>query len=109
MAIQSADAVSGLACIDVEAFPKDIVAAGKSKFYISKIRGMMFQIMNKAEANELIIKNPVAVADKIKTADPEPSKKIPSLRLPMDRMGSSIRFILGTGMHNQKITALQQT
>lgn len=66
--------------IHVEAFLKEMVAEGKSKSYISKIRGMMFQIMKKAEANELIIKNPVAVADKIKTADLEPSKKIPSLR-----------------------------
>ncbi len=55
--------------------------------------------MKKAEANELIFKNPVAVADKVKTADHEPSKKdaftaaeIKRLmeRLPMDRMGMSI-------------------
>ena len=102
--------------IHVEAFLKEMVAEGKSKSYISKIRGMMFQIMKKAEANELIIKNPVAVADKIKTADLEPSKKdsftaaeIQRLleRLPMDRMGMSIRLMLGTGMRTQEIMALQ--
>ncbi len=40
MAIQSADTVSGLACIDVEAFPKDIVADGRSKPYISHLHSM---------------------------------------------------------------------
>lgn len=102
--------------IHVEAFLKNIVAGKKSKSYISKIRGMFFQIMKKAEANELIIKNPVAVADKIKTADNQPSRKdsftaaeIKRLleHLPMDRMGLSIRLMLGTGMRTQEIMALQ--
>ncbi len=61
--------------IHVEEFLKGLVEGGKSKSYITKLRGMLFQVMKKAEANELIFKNPVAVADKIKAADLEPTKK----------------------------------
>lgn len=102
--------------IHVEEYLKHLVAEGKSKSYISKLRGMLFQIMKKAEANELIYKNPVSVADKIKTAEEEPSKKdaftaeeISRLMkyLPQDRMGLSIRLMLGTGMRTQELMALE--
>lgn len=102
--------------IHVEGFLKSLVEDGKSKSYITKLRGMLFQVMKKAEANELIFKNPVAVADKVKAGEQEPSKKdaftaaeIKRLmeRLPKDRMGLSIRLMLGTGMRTQEVMALE--
>ncbi|HIQ86352.1 MAG TPA: hypothetical protein IAD33_02590, partial [Candidatus Scatomorpha gallistercoris] len=49
---------------DVEAFLRELTADGKHQSQASKCRGMMFQIMRKAQANDLILKNPVELADK---------------------------------------------
>lgn len=49
---------------DVEAFLRELTADGKHQSQASKCRGMMFQIMRKAQANDLTLKNPVELADK---------------------------------------------
>ena len=87
----------------------------RSHSYITKFRGMLFQIMKKAEANDLIRKNPVAYADKQKNTGAKSEKdaftaeEIRHLMkaLPYDRMGISIRLMLGTGMRTQEIMALE--
>ena len=48
---------------DVERMMSDVYNSN-SKSYVSKMRGMLYQIMRKAYANEYISKNPVELADK---------------------------------------------
>ena len=76
---------------------------------------MLFQIFNKAEANDLIHKNPVRFAEKMRSANPLKPKEAFTAEevkrlmadLPRDRIGFSIRLMLGTGMRAQKILALE--
>lgn len=101
--------------LNVEQFLKKMAADGKSHSYITKFRGMLFQIMKKAEGNDLIRKNPVVYADKQKDMGKKSEKdaftaaEIKHLMkvLPYDRMGMSIRLMLGTGMRTQEIIALE--
>ena len=53
--------------VHVEAFLREMQQSGKSHSYLTKLRGMLYQILKKAEANELIGRNPVSVADKVKS------------------------------------------
>lgn len=107
--------LSSIKALDVERFLKQMIEDGRSKSYITKFRGMLFQIMKKAEANELIRRNPVAVADKTKAPEKESAKDAFTaaeiermmLLLPHDRMGLSIRLMLGTGMRTQEIMGLE--
>ena len=84
---------------------------------MAQCRGMMYQIMNKAEANDIIHKNPVAFADKTRKKGPVKRKEaftadevvIMMNELPQDRVGWSIRLLLGTGMRTQELLALEPT
>ena len=100
---------------DVEAFLRELTADGKHQSQASKCRGMMFQIMRKAQANDLILKNPVELADKTRQK-PQKSKKdsftaeeVQKLfkYLPRDKTGDSIRLLLLTGMRSQELLALE--
>lgn len=101
---------------DIEQFLKNLKDEGRSKSYLSSARGMLFQIFHKAEANDLIIKNPVSYADKMRE-DKGPVKPKDSFHadevkrlmelLPHDRMGCSIRLLLGTGMRSQELLGLE--
>ena len=101
--------------LDVEALLKAFRDEGKSDSYVSKARGMLFQIMQKAEANDLIRRNPVAAAEKMKAFKPAQEKEaftaeeVKALlqNLPHDRMGDSIRLMLGTGIRMQELLALE--
>lgn len=102
--------------IDVETYIQEMQRDGLSDSYIAKLRGMLYQIMNKAAANDLIRKNPVQYAEKTKSAKPPKKKeaftseevKLLMEKLPQDRMGWSIRLLLGTGMRGQELLALQK-
>lgn len=99
----------------VEQFLKRLRAEGRSDSGVAQCRGMLFQILNKAEANDLIHKNPVRYAEKMRSANPTKEKdaftgeevRLLMSKLPQDRMGMSIRLMLGTGMRTQEITALE--
>lgn len=52
--------------MDIERFLKKLRREGPSDFSIAQCRGMLFQILNKAAANDLIMKNPVQYADKMR-------------------------------------------
>lgn len=106
--------------MDIEIMLKSMAAEGRSSSYTSKIRGMLFQIFRKAEANEMIRRNPVALADKLRRprqlGEEEAAKKDSftaeeiyrmNKYLPDDRVGWSIRLMLGTGMRTQELLALQ--
>ena len=86
-----------------------------AKSTIAQYRGMLFQIMHKAEANDLIHKNPVRFATRVRDMTPPKKKEafttseVQTLfqQLPYDRIGMSIRLLLGTGMRTQELLALE--
>lgn len=99
----------------IEQFLKRLRAEGKADSSVAQCRGMLFQIFNKAEANDLVRKNPVRYADKMRSSNPPKEKeaftaeevKLLMAKLPTDRIGLSIRLMLGTGMRTQEIMALE--
>ena len=100
---------------DIEMMLKKLRRDGRSTSCLTQCRGMMYQIMNKAEANDLIRKNPVRFAEKMRYREPVKRKDaftaeevaILMERLPENRIGLSIRLMLGTGMRTQELLALE--
>ena len=76
---------------------------------------MLYQIMHKAEANDLIRKNPVRFAEKMKVHKPVKRKeaftqeevKILMEQLPDNKVGHTIHLMLATGMRTQEVLALE--
>lgn len=107
--------IGELKAMDVEEFLKTLRREGKSDSYISGARAMLFQILHKAEANDLIRKNPVRFADKMRSREPVKRKdafeshevKLLMSGLPRERTGNSIRIMLGTGIRTQELLALE--
>ena len=108
-------AIDSIKAMDVEAILHALRKEGKSDSYIAKARGIFYQIMNKAEANELIHRNPVACAEKMRSNKPMTPKEaftadeVKRLMkgLPHDKYGDSIRLMLGTGIRMQELLALE--
>lgn len=90
---------------DIEIFMKALRHQGRSDSFMTKSRGMLYQIFNKAVANDLILKNPVAFAEKMRRR-PQKRKEVFSAddvrrlmkELPENKVGWSIRLMLSTGM-----------
>lgn len=99
----------------VEQYLQQMKDDGLSSSYIAKLRGLLFQILNKAEANDFIRKNPVRFAEKMKNDGPTKKKESFTVEevqllmkhLPYDRIGLSIRVMLGTGLRGQELLALE--
>ena len=76
---------------------------------------MLYQIFQKAEANDLVRRNPVRLAEKMRASGTAKRKEAFTTAevahlmkvLPDDRMGLSIRLLLGTGMRMQELLALE--
>jgi len=100
---------------DIEVFLKKLRNEGKADSAIRQCRGMLYQIFNKAEANDLIRKNPVRFAEKMRSSGPKKSKDAFTAdevlmlmeHLPTDKFGQGIRLMLGTGMRTQELLALE--
>ena len=98
----------------VEEFLKKLRKDGRSNSALSQCRGMLFQILNKACANDFITKNPVAYADKMRK-DPPKHKEAYTMdevrllwnNLSQDKVGWSIRLLLCTGMRSQELLGLE--
>ena len=100
--------------MNIEQFLKKLRKDGKSDSSLAQCRGMLYQILNKAAANDLIIKNPVQYADKMRK---QPKKRKEAFTadeirtllrcLPEDQIGWSIRLLLCTGMRGQELLALE--
>lgn len=101
--------------MDVENALQTLQESGASDSKVKKVRGMLYQIFSKAAANDLIRRNPVEFADKIRSRGEERKKDIFTpeeidlimKRLPEDRLGWSIRLLVGTGMREQELLALE--
>lgn len=99
---------------DIEQFLKKLRRDGRSDSSIAQCRGMLYQIFNKAEANDLVRKNPVRFAEKMrktakkrKEAFTAEEVKLLMEKLPEDKIGWSIRLMLATGMRTQELLALE--
>ena len=100
---------------DIEACLKKLRKDGRSDSYLASCRGMLHQIFNKAEANDMILKNPVRLAEKMRSSGPKKRKEAFTTEevqrlmkdLDTDRIGISIRLMLGTGMRTQELLALE--
>ena len=100
---------------DIEVFLNAMRAEGLSDSYLASCRGMLYQIFNKAEANDLVRKNPVRFAEKMRSSglkqrrDAFSAEEVHRLmnQLPTDKIGLSIRLLLCTGMRTQELLALE--
>ena len=106
--------LSEIKAMDIEQFLKKLRKEGRSYSYIAQCRGMLFQIFNKAAANDIILKNPVAFADKMRKEPPKEKDsftademRILFRELPDDRIGWSIRLLIATGMRTQELLGLE--
>ena len=109
--------VKDMRAYHVEGFLEEMAQKyGRSQ--CGKLRTMLGQILRKAEANELINKNPVPLADRMNYR--RMGKKTTSKKdaftaaealalmqgLPETRIGHSIRLMLGTGISTQELLGL---
>lgn len=106
--------VSDIKTYDIEQFLRKIRREGRSDSSVAQCRGMLFQIFKKAAANDLIHKNPVEFADKMRKGPPKRKDaftteevRILFEKLPDDAMGWSIRLMLATGMRTQELLGLE--
>ena len=106
--------LSEIKAMDIEHFLKKLRKEGRSDSALAQCRGMLFQIFNKAAANDIILKNPVAFADKMRKRPPREKEAFTAdevrtlLReLPEDKIGWSIRLMLCTGMRTQELLGLE--
>lgn len=107
--------IADIRAIHIEDFLRKLREDGRADASIAKCRGMLFQIFRKAEASDLVRKNPVAFADKMRARGPVKEKdaftagevQLLMEKLPEDRIGWSIRLLLGTGMRTQELLALE--
>ena len=66
--------LSEIKTYDIEQYLMKMVRDGKSGSAVAQHRGMLFQIFKMAVANDILIKNPVAHAEKIRRAPPKPKE-----------------------------------
>ena len=108
--------IAGIKPYDIEMFLRKLRQEGRSDSGIAQCRGMLYQIFNKAEANDLLIRrNPVRFAEKMRRKGPVQRKesftaeevRILLDQLPDNKIGWSIRLMLGTGARTQEILALE--
>ena len=66
--------LSEIKTYDIEQYLMKLVRDGKSGSTVAQSRGMLFQIFKMAVANDILIKNPVAHAEKIRRAPPKPKE-----------------------------------
>lgn len=101
---------------DIEAAIKQLIAEGYSASQITKVKAMYNQIFRKAEADEIISKNPVQLTEKTRLPKRKTAKDSFSITelavlfecLPKDRTGHAIRLSLACGLRPQELLALEK-
>jgi integrase len=100
--------------MDVEVLLRKLRREGRSDSCLAQCRGMLFQIFNKAEANDLVNKNPVRFAEKMRKRPPKRKEAFTAeevrlllKELPENKIGWSIRLLLCTGMRTQELLGLE--
>ena len=106
--------VADVKAMDIEVLLRKLRRDGRSDSCLAQCRGMLFQIFNKAEANDLVNKNPVRFAEKMRKRPPKrkdafTAEEVRRLlkELPENKIGWSIRLLLCTGMRTQELLGLE--
>ena len=106
--------LSEIKAMDIEIFLRQLRKEGRSDSALAQCRGMMFQICKKAVANDLIPKNPVEYAEKMRKGPPKRKEAFTAdevrylmENLPENKIGWSIRLMLSTGMRTQELLGLE--
>ena len=101
--------------IHINEFMDELAESGCSDSKLSKCRAMLIQILDAAEANELVTRNAARRAKLIRDLSGQASAKdaftetevtILLELLPDDLLGHSIRVLLGSGLRVQELLAL---
>lgn len=86
---------------------------GRSDSAISQVRGLMYQMYERAVGNDLVNKNIVQYAPKLRKRAPteresytEEEVVILLEQLPLTKIGMGIRLLLGCGLRSQELLAL---
>lgn len=97
----------------VEEFLHTLVSEGRSDSAITKIRALLHMALDRAAANDLIRRNPVQYAQKLRkrVSNKQPcfteeEMRILMRELPNNRIGYSIRLLLASGMRTQELLGL---
>jgi len=110
--------ISDIKPVDINKFLKAVAETGCSNSKVSKCRAMLIQIFDFAEANEVVNRNPAKLAKVIRDNDSYSSKKDAFneeevqrlfVELPDNKLGHSIRILLGTGIRVQELLALKKS
>lgn len=106
--------INDIKAMDIEVFLRKIRSDGRSDSSIAQCRGMLYMIFNKAEANDLVRKNPVRFAEKMRKRAPKRKEaftreevELLLEKLPENQIGWSIRLMLCTGMRTQELLGLE--
>ncbi len=106
--------LSQIKAMHVEDFLRELKNEGRSASTIAQCRGLLFMIMGKAAGNDLISKNPVAHAGKMRREPPKKKEaytadevRLLMEKLPETKIGWSIRLLLFTGMRSQELLGLE--
>lgn len=106
--------LSEIKAMDVEQFLRQLRKEGRSDSALAQCRGMLYQICKKAVANDLILKNPVEFAEKMRKGPPKRKEAFTAdevrylmENLPENKIGWSIRLLLATGMRTQELLGLE--
>lgn len=106
--------LSEIKAMDIEQFLRQLRKEGRSHSALAQCRGMLYQIFRKAVANDYLMKNPVEYAEKMRKGPPKRKEAFTAdevrylmENLPEDKIGWSIRLMLGTGMRTQELLGLE--
>lgn len=107
--------LSDIKAYHIDTFIQAMRTEGIADSSLSKLKGLMFQILNAAEASDLIPKNPAKFSSRIRRYNRKSPKEAFTAReiqimmenLPHNRTGFSIRLMLGTGLRTQEILGLE--
>ena len=100
--------------IDVELLLLRLREEGRSDSALAQVRGLLYQMFERAVGNDLVTKNIVQYAPKLRKRAPEEKEsfteeevRILLQQLPDTKIGWSIRILLGCGLRTQELLALQ--
>lgn len=108
--------VDSILPMQVNALLDELTATPYSRSCVTKCRAMLIQILDYAEANQMILSNPARKAktmrifempDQVKDAFTEEEVALLRKHLPHDLLGNSICLLLGTGIRVQELLALR--
>lgn len=106
--------LDSIKAFDIEEFLMEKKMEKASSSQLTKLKGMLVQIFDRAAANDLILRNPAAHLEKMKKEHKTPAEAftkeevdIMMAELPDNKIGWSIRLLLFTGMRPGELRGLE--